>query len=72
MIDSRYFESNIAPEKLIKYENEIRVDPQSGLNDYLIRVWFETKSNEKYLYSFTIAHGAMSGSYKIEKAEEQK
>jgi hypothetical protein len=31
------------PDKILRFENVISADPESKKNDYIIKVWFETK-----------------------------
>lgn len=51
---------------MYRYENIISANLQTGLNDYIVKVWFVSKNNDKLLYTFTIAHNAPNGFYKIE------
>jgi hypothetical protein len=42
------------------------VDQNSGKNQYIIKVWFETQENARYLYTFTYLQGNQTGTYRVD------
>jgi hypothetical protein len=55
--DSKNFDAKYAPEKILRFENVISEDPESKKNDYVIKVWFESKDDYRLLYNYAILHG---------------
>jgi len=64
--DSNKFGAEYAPNKILRYENEIDVDQNSGKTQDIIKVWYETDKNARYLYTFTYLHGNASGTYRLD------
>ena len=59
-------DKNIDAKKLIKYQNEVIYDSESGKNNYGLNVSFLDKDNKKQIYSFNKAQDAIQAEAKFE------
>jgi hypothetical protein len=63
--DSSDFGEDLAPSKIQQFLNIINLDPDTGKNEYVNKVWYLLQSGERMLYSYTIPHGAANGNYTL-------
>ena len=52
--DANSFEGALAAQRIIKYENCVKFDTESGLNDYEVKVTYLTVSGDKVFYDYKI------------------
>ena len=64
--DANSFQGPLSAQRLVKYENSVRFDPASGLNDYEVKVTFLTVGGDKVYYHYKIRQGAPNGQYTLE------
>jgi len=68
--DQKKFEKQYLAHKILRYENEVDVDKDSGSNKYIVRVCYEAEKGERYLYTFTMLHGEQNGTYRLDLIPE--
>jgi hypothetical protein len=66
-LDSKLFEEKYMPNRILRFENVICSDPESKKNDYIIKVWFESKEDYRLLYNYSILHGENKGKFTLER-----
>ena len=66
--DSKNFESLDQPLTLFKYENEMRLDPQSGEILYYICIWYEGVQ-QRFKYTYERKRDEAEGKWKLKKNE---
>lgn len=52
--DANKFEDKYAPNRIWRFENVISLDPRTKQNDYVIKVWYESKDGYRMLYNYGI------------------
>ena len=66
--DANIFGDQSSAFKIHRFKNEIDVDANSGRNQYIIKVWFDSVKRTKLLYTFTYLQGTDSATYRIDYA----
>ena len=69
MKDSDKFDQK--PAKIEKYENVISTDPETGKEDYTVKVWYQTDDKKRQVYSFTKPHDE-DGKYTLGQEDSKK
>jgi hypothetical protein len=59
----------LAPQRIVKYQNEIKHNADTNKNDYLINVSFLDKNNEKHVYQFCKGQDAIEGQARIDEPQ---
>lgn len=66
LCDQKHFGDKYEASKIWRYENEIDVDSFSGKKQYIIKVWYEAKDGQRFLYTFTYLRGDKTGTYRLD------
>eukprot|EP00347_Sterkiella_histriomuscorum_P022989 403336380 len=57
---------NLAPQRIVKYQNEVKHNAETNKNDYLINVSFLDKDNQKHVYEWCKKQDAIEAETRID------
>lgn len=60
---------NLAPKKIVKYQNEIVHDSKSNKDNYTVNVSFLDENEKRHVYQFSQAQDAIKGETKFDAIE---